>query len=248
MAKPTHRTVLFLCTGNYYRSRLAEVLFNAVASKMGLGWLATSRGMALERGVNNVGPIATIALEALKARGISTGDALTRLPASVTASELEQAHRIVALQDAEHRPLLLERHPTILEQVEFWDVPDQPGVVELIDAEVKGLVARLLTGGVRQGPPVLTMPEPPPTPAASRKPITLKVGREVAGRKGKPVTTIFDTPLDDAALHSLATQLKQKCGTGGTVKDRRIEIQGDQRDRIITELQKLGYQVKRVGG
>jgi predicted translation initiation factor SUI1 len=62
------------------------------------------------------------------------------------------------------------------------------------------------------------------------------------------VTTVFDTPLHEAALEQLATQLKQKCGTGGTVKDGRIEIQGDQRDRVITELQKLGYQVKRVGG
>jgi protein-tyrosine phosphatase len=49
--------VLFLCTGNYYRSRYAEVLFNSVAGKMSLAWKASSRGLALERGVNNVGPM-----------------------------------------------------------------------------------------------------------------------------------------------------------------------------------------------
>ncbi len=48
-------TVLFLCTGNYYRSRFAEALFNAVAGKMGLPWKATSRGLARERGVNMQG-------------------------------------------------------------------------------------------------------------------------------------------------------------------------------------------------
>jgi Low molecular weight phosphotyrosine protein phosphatase len=53
--KSSERTILFLCTGNSYRSRFAEVLFNSVAGKMGLPWQASSRGLALERGVNNVG-------------------------------------------------------------------------------------------------------------------------------------------------------------------------------------------------
>lgn len=80
------------------------------------------------------------------------------------------------------------------------------------------------------------------------KPIVLKVGRETSGRRGKGVTTIFDTPLTATALAELAAILKNKCGTGGTVKDGRIEIQGDQRERIVAELEKLGYAVKRVGG
>ena len=80
------------------------------------------------------------------------------------------------------------------------------------------------------------------------KPIVLKVGRETAHRRGKGVTTIFDIPLAESAVKELATTLKQKCGTGGTVKDGRIEIQGDQRERIIAELERLGYAVKRVGG
>ena len=76
----------------------------------------------------------------------------------------------------------------------------------------------------------------------------MKVGRETAGRHGKGVTTVFDTPLSDESLRELAAKLKQRCGTGGTVKDRRIEIQGDQRERIVAELEKLGYKVKRAGG
>ena len=63
-------TVLFLCTGNYFRSRFAEVLFDSVAGTMGLPWRASSRGLALERGVNNVGPMAVEAVQALVARGL----------------------------------------------------------------------------------------------------------------------------------------------------------------------------------
>src|SRR6202162_592262 len=94
-AKPvgqrTHKTVLFLCTGNYYRSRFAEVLFNSVAGKMGLPWRAFSRGLALERGVNNVGPVAVSAVQALEVLGVRAVDAVTRLPAQVTTDDLERA-------------------------------------------------------------------------------------------------------------------------------------------------------------
>jgi translation initiation factor 1 len=62
------------------------------------------------------------------------------------------------------------------------------------------------------------------------------------------VTTIFDIPLNEGEILELAATLKQKCGTGGSVKDRRIEIQGDQRERIVAVLEKLGYKVKRAGG
>jgi predicted translation initiation factor SUI1 len=74
------------------------------------------------------------------------------------------------------------------------------------------------------------------------------VGRETKGRRGKGVTTVSDLPLDEKGLIELATKLKARLGTGGTTKDGRIEIQGDQRDRIVTELERLGYRVKRAGG
>ena len=77
---------------------------------------------------------------------------------------------------------------------------------------------------------------------------TVKLSRETAGRRGKGVTVVSDLPLNEAQVQELATLLKNKCGTGGTAKDGRIEIQGDQRDRIAVELVKLGYKVKRAGG
>ena len=55
-------------------------------------------------------------------------------------------------------------------------------------------------------------------------------------------------PLDENGVLELAAKLKQRCGTGGTVKDGRIEIQGDQRERVVVELEKLGFKVKKVGG
>jgi translation initiation factor 1 len=65
---------------------------------------------------------------------------------------------------------------------------------------------------------------------------------------GKGVTTVSDLPLDKAELLELAGMLKQRCGTGRTVKAGIIEIQGDQRDRLAAVLEGIGYRVKRVGG
>jgi translation initiation factor 1 len=250
MAKHRHRTVLFLCTGNYYRSRFAEALFNSVAGRMGLAWRATSGGLALERGVNNVGPMAASAIQALEVMGVCAGDECARSPTQVTAEDLEAADRIVALKRAEHLPLLQERFQPWAERVEFWHIDDAPDVLGLIEQEVMGLVARILGGGQRQEsqPTEAPAPERPATKEPARRPVTLKVGRETAGRRGKGVTTVFDVPLDESSLRELAATLKQRCGTGGTVKDGRIEIQGDQRERIVAELEKLGYKVKRVGG
>jgi translation initiation factor 1 len=76
----------------------------------------------------------------------------------------------------------------------------------------------------------------------------VRVGRETQGRKGKGVTVIRGVPLAGDALEALATRLKKRCGSGGTVDGGVIEIQGDHRDTLVTELGKLGYTVKRSGG
>lgn len=248
--QPPRQTVLFLCTGNYYRSRFAEILFNSMAGKMGLPWIASSRALALERGVNNVGPMAAPAIKALEALGIRAPEAVNRMPAQVMADDFERATRIVALKLDEHRPLLEERFPAWTEKAEFWTVDDVPEALDLIEQEVMAFVARILGGGERPElpPTALPAPERPATKVPPKKPVTLKVGRETAGRRGKGVTTVFDLPFSDAETRDLAATLKQRCGTGGTVKDGRIEIQGDQRERIVAELEKMGYKVKRVGG
>ena len=76
----------------------------------------------------------------------------------------------------------------------------------------------------------------------------VRIRRETKGRKGKGVTTVSGLDLPEAQIKSLAKQLKQKCSTGGTVKEGVTEIQGDQREKLKTELEKLGHNVKLAGG
>jgi translation initiation factor 1 len=76
----------------------------------------------------------------------------------------------------------------------------------------------------------------------------VRVRRESKGRGGKTVTVITGVPLDEAALKNLAGELKRRCGTGGTVKDGNIEIQGEHCDQLVADLEKRGYRVKRAGG
>lgn len=88
---------------------------------------------------------------------------------------------------------------------------------------------------------------------SSKKPASkgdgiVRVGRETKGRRGKAVTVITGVPLDHDRLLKLAQELKQQCGSGGTVKDSTIEIQGDHRDKLMEELKQRGFTVKRSGG
>ncbi|MFP8965153.1 stress response translation initiation inhibitor YciH [Pokkaliibacter sp. CJK22405] len=76
----------------------------------------------------------------------------------------------------------------------------------------------------------------------------VRIRRETSGRKGKGVTTVSGIDLDDAALKLLTAELKKKCGTGGSVKDGVIEIQGDNRDLIKGLLEAKGFTVKLAGG
>jgi len=76
----------------------------------------------------------------------------------------------------------------------------------------------------------------------------VRIGRETKGRKGSSVCIITGIALDEKDLKKLAKQLKQKCGTGGTVKSGNIEIQGDHRELLKDELIKHGYTVKLSGG
>jgi len=76
----------------------------------------------------------------------------------------------------------------------------------------------------------------------------VRVSRETKGRKGKGVTLVTGIPLAEKELKAFAKVLKAKCGTGGTVKDGVVEIQGDQRDTLVPLLQAKGWTVKRAGG
>src|SRR3954470_7992929 len=76
----------------------------------------------------------------------------------------------------------------------------------------------------------------------------VRVKREVAGRRGKGVTTIYDVPLDDAGLRDLAGRLKKRCGVGGSAKHGVIELQGDHRAVVVEVLRAEGYDPVLAGG
>jgi protein-tyrosine phosphatase len=152
--------VLFLCTGNYYRSRFAEELFNFAAPVECPGWTAVSRGIAVDLGINNVGPTARSAAEALQKHGINFNPLLARMPLQVEIADLDSAHHIVALKKAEHLPLMQERFPSWLgtrdpDRIEYWHIHDTDCMapehaLPLIAEQVQGLMKRLSSKNPKQ--------------------------------------------------------------------------------------------------
>lgn len=76
----------------------------------------------------------------------------------------------------------------------------------------------------------------------------VRVSRETGGRGGKTVTVVRGLPLEADALAALAKTLKAACGTGGTVKQGAIELQGEHRDAVLARLEQAGWRVRRAGG
>lgn len=85
-------------------------------------------------------------------------------------------------------------------------------------------------------------------PAADLRDGTIRIRREVKGRKGKQVTVVAGLPTTDDNLKRTAAHLKRACGSGGSIKDGSVIIQGDHRDKVQSELRKLGYTAKITGG
>jgi protein-tyrosine phosphatase len=137
--------LLFLCTGNYYRSRYAEVLFETGVRRRGLAWSVSSRG--LWQGPSPTrGRVSVHALRALEAAGLADHRSLRRMPVQVTDADFDAADRVIALDEEEHRPMLEARFPD--RPVAYWRVRDvqfwrPERALPLIEREVEGLLARL---------------------------------------------------------------------------------------------------------
>lgn len=112
--------VLFVCTGNIYRSRFAEAFFNYFATILNLRWSACSRGLAVDQ-VNE--DISRITLDALAEREIPLNHTAAQRQA-LALDDLQRADRIVLLDETEHRPLLTAQFPEWVDRVEYWDVGD----------------------------------------------------------------------------------------------------------------------------
>ena len=113
--------ILFLCTGNFYRSRFAEAVFNHAAEAVHLPWRATSRGLATHMAPD--APLSPHIIAALAERGVCVHHtAIDKKQAS--ADDLAAADLIIALRDSEHRPFLQRDFPESADKVRYWDIPD----------------------------------------------------------------------------------------------------------------------------
>lgn len=115
------RRLLFICTGNYYRSRFAEMLFNAQAAEFNLHWKADSRG--IETSSYNIGPIYPFVLTKLELLGIPIIDK-PRMPIQLYKRDLESADLVIALNAVEHIPLMRHRFSNWVDKIAYWNVPD----------------------------------------------------------------------------------------------------------------------------
>lgn len=142
------KRVLFLCTGNYYRSRFAEELFNVLASKHDLAWRADSAG--LEPTPQNSGPISRHTLAACARLKIGR-PATERLPRKVTGPDFVSSDLVIAVKEVEHRPMMERGFPEHLSRVEFWHVHDidcaaPADTIADLEERVADLIDRLRKG------------------------------------------------------------------------------------------------------
>lgn len=138
------QTVLFACTGNYYRSRYAEMLFNAT-KPASLAWLAISRGF--DPSPVNPGPVAKVTIERLRERGYAVPDPMP-YPRRLSEADLHSAGRIIAMDADEHPAYVEHLFPAWRDKFTFWHVPDldRMGANEalgLIEANVVWLLDEL---------------------------------------------------------------------------------------------------------
>jgi len=117
MDKP--KTILFLCTGNYFRSRFAEYYFNHFAKD--LPWVASSRGLALFT-YDNEGPISSYTLQELKKLGINIDNPC--FPVAADEEDFEKADKIIALSKSEHEQMIKKDFSRWKDKVIYWDIGD----------------------------------------------------------------------------------------------------------------------------
>ena len=118
----TSETLLFLCTGNYYRSRFAEIYFNYLADQAGLNWRSYSRGLK-QAWSGNPGPIALSAALRLSRKGIFSGQFL-RFPTRALEKDFTGSNRVIALKESEHRSYVQAHFSYWTDKIEYWEIHD----------------------------------------------------------------------------------------------------------------------------
>lgn len=139
--------VLFLCTGNFYRSRHAEAVFNHLARERRLRWRAESRGF---RPHLEEAPLSPFSAKRLGELGIDAN--LTRpAPAKLDVRALSLASLVVALYEPEHRPMVERSFPAWTDRVRYWWIPDidempPDEALPLVEEKTAALVGSLVSG------------------------------------------------------------------------------------------------------
>lgn len=115
--------VLFVCTGNFYRSRFSEILFNTLAPEYGIKARAVSRGLITSLVTGDMGCISPHARRGLKARKIHV-DEQVRPPIQIQESDLQEASIVIAIDEWEHRPMIEKQFPQWVDRIQYWQVAD----------------------------------------------------------------------------------------------------------------------------
>ncbi len=111
---------LFICTGNYYRSRYAEAVFNVKAQEIGLEWQAISRGLAIHLVQGDLSPQTQKRMEEMQIPRTATGE--TRV--QIEEEDFHGAQKVIALQQHEHYPMMQRQFADWADKIEYWDVAD----------------------------------------------------------------------------------------------------------------------------
>jgi protein-tyrosine phosphatase len=149
MSSKKLKTIVFICTANYYRSRFCEYLFTALAEKRDLPWQATSRGFKTWM-AEGQGPISPHTVARLTAMGVAFDG--QRFPIPLAESDLEAADLVIAVKEAEHRAMMAEQFPDWTNRTEYWHVDDidcapPDEALPILQSCIESLVDRLAAAG-----------------------------------------------------------------------------------------------------
>ena len=234
------KLILFVSTESIV-SKLAEIVFTIEAEKNEVIWQASARVAEGDKSYAFL-PDA-ISDDSLTSVGVESKEAMEAC-GELSRDELASCDLVIELKLPGQEEVIKNEFDN---KLDVWRLNND--VVEELKLYVSNLMVRLIMQGGRRAP-VDRQSEPIPgaTSGANKKEARVRVFLDKKKRRGKKVTTISGLPLAEKEMYELAAKLKQLCGSGGTVKDGCIEVQGDKCDQILNELTKLGYKPKRSGG